>query len=167
MIYISSDHAGFSLKEELLAIFKSQNIEVEDLGPFTFDPTDDYPDYAYTLAKKVVQESTKGILICGTGSGMAIVANKIKGARATVCDEENIARMSRNHNDSNILVIKATSKYHGIEDESVPSPEQVREYANSLSMNVINPFINTMPSNEERHIRRREKIRAIEELTMK
>ena len=104
-IGLACDHGGFELKEELKAFLKSSGLEAIDFG--TFDETSvDYPDFGILLAQKVSQgELKRGILICGTGIGMSIVANKFPGVRAALVNDLFSARCSREHNDSNILVI--------------------------------------------------------------
>ncbi|NQU98460.1 ribose 5-phosphate isomerase B [Candidatus Woesearchaeota archaeon] len=103
-IYIGSDHAGFKLKEEIKRLLSSMGWDLEDISPF-FDENDDYPDHALIVAKRVVEENAKGILICGTGVGMSIVANKVPGIRAALCHTKKEAKISREHNDANILVL--------------------------------------------------------------
>lgn len=107
MIALGSDHAGYELKEKVLKHLKSLGHEVSDLGTNCADSCD-YPDYAKDVAKNVATNIAKfGILICGTGQGMAIAANKIKGIRA-VCPENTFsARASRAHNDANVLCLGA------------------------------------------------------------
>jgi ribose 5-phosphate isomerase B len=104
-IGLACDHGGFELKEELKAFLKSSGLEAIDFG--TFDETSvDYPDFGILLAQKVSKgELKRGILICGTGIGMSIVANKFPGVRAALVNDLYSARCSREHNDSNILVI--------------------------------------------------------------
>jgi ribose 5-phosphate isomerase B len=104
-IAIGSDHAGFELKEDLRKYLGEQNIEVEDLGVKSESPAD-YPDIGAAVAGKVARgEFDRGILICGTGLGMSIVANRFAGVRATLCHDLYSARAGREHNDSNILVL--------------------------------------------------------------
>lgn len=104
-IGIGSDHAGFELKEDLRKYLGEQNIEVEDLGVKNESPAD-YPDIGAAVAGKVASgEFDRGILICGTGLGMSIVANRFAGVRATLCHDLYSARMSREHNDSNLLIL--------------------------------------------------------------
>lgn len=98
-VYIASDHAGFKLKEKL-----KKKIEMEDLSS-DFVKGDDYPDYAKELSKKVLKTKGRGILICGTGIGMSIAANKIPGIRAALCWNVKAAKYSREHNDTNVLVL--------------------------------------------------------------
>ena len=84
MFYIAADHAGHHLKKDLEQLFKNQNMEFEDLGAKTYDEKDDFVDFAVPLAKKVVETGNKGVLICGSGHGMCMAANKIPGVRAIV-----------------------------------------------------------------------------------
>ena len=104
-IGLACDHGGFELKEELKAFLKSSGLQAVDFG--TFDETSvDYPDFGILLAQKVSKgELKRGILICGTGIGMSIVANKFPGVRAALVNDLYSARCSREHNDSNVLVI--------------------------------------------------------------
>lgn len=100
---IGSDHAGFLLKSKLVEYLREKRVDFEDFGTFSEESTD-YPDYAVKVSKLVVgNKFTAGILICGTGLGMSIVANKIQGIRAAFCNSNFLAEMSRRHNDANIL----------------------------------------------------------------
>lgn len=102
-IIIGSDHAGFNLKSKIINYLKGEGYEIVDNGTFSTNPVD-YPLIAKDTAKKVASgEFEKGILICGSGIGMSIVANKIRGIRAVVCSDTTSARFSRLHNDCNIL----------------------------------------------------------------
>jgi ribose 5-phosphate isomerase B len=104
-IAIGSDHAGFSLKEEIKQLLEEEGFEYEDMGTDSTKSVD-YPDFAYKLANSVASgKYERGILICGTGIGMSISANKIKGIRAALCHDVFSARASRNHNNSNILTM--------------------------------------------------------------
>lgn len=105
-ITIGSDHAGFELKEVVKEYLLSrQDVEITDVGTDTGDSVD-YPDYGAQVAKKVsTGRSDRGILLCGSGIGMSIVANRFPGVRAALCTDEETARLSRQHNDSNILVL--------------------------------------------------------------
>jgi ribose 5-phosphate isomerase B len=103
-VYIASDHAGFSRKQELISSMK--NMEFVDLGPGSDDRVD-YPDFANKVCEKVLSEGTPGILICGSGQGMAMRANKFKGIRAALCWSTEVAQLSRQHNDANILCLGA------------------------------------------------------------
>lgn len=104
-IIIGSDHAGFELKEHLSSFLRENNIEVIDLGVTDDNPVD-YPDIGRAVAEKIsAQEYERGILICGTGIGMSIVANRFPGVRAALCHDLYTARLSREHNDANLLVL--------------------------------------------------------------
>ena len=104
-IVIGSDHAGFELKEDLRRYLQEQTIEVEDLGVPSEAPTD-YPDIGAIVAEKVARrEFERGILICGSGIGMSVVANRFAGVRAALCHDLYTARVSREHNDANVLVL--------------------------------------------------------------
>jgi ribose 5-phosphate isomerase B len=110
MIYIASDHAGFELKRQIIEHLKAVHREVEDCGPYRFDPGDDYPDYCYPCAVKVSQNpGSMGIVLGMSGNGEAIVANKAKGVRAALYygGHEEIVKLSRQHNDANVLSIGA------------------------------------------------------------
>lgn len=104
MIYIGCDHGGFRLKGVLMDYLKSKEIEFEDCGTFSEDSVD-YPDIAKTVCDNVVKNNALGILVCGTGVGMSIAANKIEGIRAVVTSDCFSARMSRVHNNANILCL--------------------------------------------------------------
>ncbi len=103
-LYIASDHAGFSLKEQLRAQFESRGWKVEDLGTRAPESTD-YPAYAHDLCKRVLETGHKGILICGSGIGMCMSANRHKGIRAALCTHEFQAEACRKHNDANVLCL--------------------------------------------------------------
>lgn len=104
-IYLGSDHAGFELKEQVREVLEGFGHEVVDVGPHSDDPVD-YPDYAETVARAVAAgEAPFGVLICGTGLGMAIAANKVPGIRAVQASDPEMARMGRLHNDANILTL--------------------------------------------------------------
>ena len=103
-ILIASDHAGFHLKEELKKHFKSEH-EFIDLGSNSSDSVD-YPDYAHILSQKISESKDSfGILICGSGIGMSMVANRYKDVRAALCLNEKMAQLSREHNNANVLVL--------------------------------------------------------------
>jgi ribose 5-phosphate isomerase B len=103
-IYVASDHAGFILKEYLCLLLEEQGWKVENLGPESNDSTD-YPDYAHKLCKKVLDTGHKGILVCGSGVGMSMAANRHKGIRAALCTHEFHAVTCRQHNDANVLCL--------------------------------------------------------------
>ena len=106
-ICIASDHGGYNLKEDIKDFLISKNISIIDLGPFE-NKTVDYPDYAKKIANRIkVKKSDVGILVCGSGTGMAISANKIKTIRAAVCYNTMSTRLSRQHNNANIIALGA------------------------------------------------------------
>lgn len=146
MLFIASDHAGFQLKNRLRDELKGQGISIEDLGTDS-EESCDYPDFAEKLAVKVLESSdNKGILICGTGIGMSIAANKIKGIRAACVSETKSAEMSRKHNNAQVLCLGAR----------IISFEQALECANT--------FLRTeFESEHPRHQNRINKITSLEE----
>jgi ribose 5-phosphate isomerase B len=106
-IAIGGDHAGFQYKKELIEELKKKGYEVKDFGPFT-DASVDYPDFAHPVSESVEKkENDFGILICGSGNGVAMTANKHKGIRAALCWTEELARLSRQHNNANVLCLPA------------------------------------------------------------
>jgi ribose 5-phosphate isomerase B len=141
-IVIASDHGGVELKEQIKLVLESLGVPYEDLGTNGTESVD-YPDYAALVAKRV-QAGERGILCCGTGIGMSISANKFKGIRAALCHDEFTARMSREHNDANILVLGGRLEH---------PPEAVRS--------MIQTWLNTTYEGG-RHQKRLEKIRLLE-----
>lgn len=104
-IAIASDHGGFDLKESVIAHLLNKGWEIDDLGPASADSVD-YPDYGIKLAESIVDKKVeRGIVICGTGVGMSIVVNRFPGIRGTLCSDAYTAKMCREHNDSNVLVM--------------------------------------------------------------
>lgn len=103
-IIIGSDHGGFNLKNNIVEYLKNNGYEVEDFGCYTTESCD-YPIIAKSVAQKVVETGVRGILVCGTGIGVSIVANRFDGIRASHCTDTFTARMTRMHNDSNILCL--------------------------------------------------------------
>jgi len=103
-VAIGADHAGFEFKEKLKKFLIENNYEVEDFGAHTFDKDDGFPDYAIPVAKSVAEgKNERGVLVCGSGIGVSIAANKIRGVRAVNCTSEEFARLSRQHNDTNVI----------------------------------------------------------------
>ena len=138
-VCIASDHGGFILKETIKDYLISQNISIFDLGPFN-NKTVDYPDYAKKLANRMkAKKSDIGILVCGSGTGMAISANKIKTIRAAVCYNTKSTRLSRQHNNANIIALGA------------------RLTKKSLSLKLVEIFLKTKFEGG-RHLRRVKKI---------
>ena len=141
MIYVASDHAGWHLKNKIVQWLEAGKYSVEDLGSKDLVKGDDYPDYVQILCEKMLLNGgTKGILICDTGIGMSIAANRYSGIRAALCVSEFMARRSRQHNNANVLVL-------GAELNSFDELERI-----------MNAFLTTEFSDEERHIRRLNKI---------
>ncbi len=139
-VIIASDHAGLRLKEKVKRYLKRKKIKYEDLGTDSFTPVD-YPDYALKVAEKVIKnKNTRGILICGTGTGMTIAANKVKGIRAVAAYDAYSAKMSRIDNDTNVL---------GLRGRFFPF-EKIRK--------IISVWLDTPFSREKRHKRRIKKI---------
>lgn len=107
-IPIASDHAGFAMKQKLVEVLTSLGYAPDDMGPYTQTPGDDYPDYAHPLASRVERgEVQRGILLCGSGVGMDIAANRHRHVRAALAWEPEIGELSRRHNNSNVLVLPA------------------------------------------------------------
>lgn len=146
-IIIASDHAGFQLKKVLLDYLRKK-IDVTDFGTFNEESVD-YPDYGFPVAEKVANGDFKfGILICGSGLGMSIVANKVKGIRAALCTSIEIAKLSRQHNDANILVLPG------------------RFMDEDLAKKIVEVWLSTN-FEDGRHQRRLDKIQKFEEKRMK
>ncbi|MBI2110752.1 ribose 5-phosphate isomerase B [Candidatus Woesearchaeota archaeon] len=144
-IIIGSDHAGFKLKERLKKYFKKKYILYEDLGTSSEKPAD-YPDYAFRVAQKVSKnKNAKGILICGTGTGMVIAANKVKGIRAVAAYDTYSAKMSRLHNNTNILGLRG------------------RLFPYKKIEHIIEVWLKTPFSKEKRHKKRISKIAKYEQ----
>ena len=124
-IFISSDHAGFKLKEEIKSHLLKKKLSFQDLGPFNDDRVD-YPDYAHKVARKVkANKSNVGILVCGSGMGMNIAANRHKNIRAAQCFNLKSTKLSRLHNDANIITLGS------------------RLLTKKIAINCVNTFLNT------------------------
>ena len=136
MIAIGSDHGGFELKQAIMAHLDKRGLEYKDFGCYSTEAVD-YPVYAKLVAKAIQSgECEKGILICGTGIGISITANKFKGIRAALCSDCFSAEATRLHNDANIVAMGA------------------RVVGPGLAIKIIDTFLNTPFSGEERHKRR-------------
>lgn len=136
MIAIGCDHGGFELKQEIIKYLEENKVEFKDYGCYDMNSVD-YPEYAKKVANAVADgEAEKGILICGTGIGISIAANKIKGIRAALCHDCFSAQATREHNDANILAMGG------------------RIVGPGLAVKIVDIFLNTPFSNDERHIRR-------------
>ncbi|MBI2632385.1 RpiB/LacA/LacB family sugar-phosphate isomerase [Candidatus Pacearchaeota archaeon] len=145
-IFIGSDHAGFDTKEKIKKYFKERGVDYEDLGVGKLEKLDDYPIFAFRVAEKVAKSKGKsfGILVCGTGTGMAIAANKVPGIRAVAAYDAYSAKMSRLDNNANILGLRG------------------RNFSFNKIKKIINTWLNTSFSFEERHKRRLRKIEMYE-----
>lgn len=149
MIAIGCDHGGYALKEEVLAYLDKCGLEYKDFGCYSKDSVD-YPEFGSAAAMAVASgECDRGIVICTTGIGISITANKIKGIRCALCADTVSARLTREHNDANVLAIGA-----GI-------------VGSNLALSIVETFLNTPFSNEEKHVRRVNAIKALEEKVMK
>ncbi|MDD2896967.1 MAG: ribose 5-phosphate isomerase B [Aliarcobacter sp.] len=119
--FIGADHAGIDIKDYVKELFEERGHEVIDLGPFSKDRVD-YPDYAAKVCKKVLEEQgTMGILICGSGLGMSMAANKFDGIRAALCHNEYSARMARKHNDANVICLGERVSGYGMIEAIIKS----------------------------------------------
>ena len=141
MLYLGADHAGYKLKEFLKKHFDRKKVKYVDLGTYSEESVD-YPDYAYKVSRKVAgDKNAKGILICGTGTGMVMAANRIKGIRAAVAYDSYSAKMAREHNDANVLCLRG---------RKVSLKEQVK---------LVDIWLKTRFSNAKRHKRRIAKLK--------
>ena len=104
LIHIASDHGGFTLKSELIGLLKKKGYMTDDLGTYSEDSVD-YPDFGRKAAEAVLADGNPGIIICGTGIGISIAANRVKGIRAALCHCPEYAELARKHNDANILAL--------------------------------------------------------------
>ena len=119
LITIASDHGGFSLKVDIVSFLKELGYEVNDMGPKNQNSVD-YPDYGIRIAQAVTQNTnSRGIVICGTGIGMSIVVNRFTGIRGTLCSDLYTAKLCREHNDSNILIMGGRVVGYGLAREIV------------------------------------------------
>ena len=143
LIYIGADHAGFRLKEYIKIYLSKTGYAPVDMGNEKYEPSDDYPDYAAKVARKVSETGGRGIIICDSGVGVCITANKIKNIRAVNPTNTVVARMSREHNNTNILCL----------GQNYIKP--------LLAKKIINIWLETGFSREERHHKRVDKINRI------
>ena len=146
MIALGSDHAGFAYKEQIKKLLETLNKPYRDFGTSSTDSTD-YPDYAHAVAEAVGKGACEqGILVCGTGIGMSIVANKHKGVRAAVCESSTAARLAREHNNANILTLGE------------------RLIGWEAAADIVKTFLATEFAGGERHTRRVNKIHSLTNL---
>jgi len=146
-IAIAADHGGFVLKSGLISWIESLGHQVLDLGAYVFDTRDDYPDYAKAVSEAIVAgKADRGIIICGSGVGAAIAANKIKGIRACLCHDTFSAHQGVEHDNMNILCLGG--RVLGIE----------------MAKELIKAFLNATFNGDERYVRRLDKIDALENM---
>ena len=144
-IAIGADHAGYELKGPLIAPLEALGHDVVDAGAHSLDPTDDYPDFAHAVAALVAAgEAERGVVVCGSGVGASVAANKVKGVRAAVCHDTYSARQGVEHDDMNVLCLGA------------------RVVGDELAKEIVGAFAAAEVSGEERHRRRLAKVLAIE-----
>ena len=145
-IALAADHNGFELKAIISEVLKKAGHAVLDVGPHSFDPLDDYPDYAKILAKSVSEkESDRGIMICGSGVGASVAANKVKGVRAAMCHDLYSAHQGVEHDDLNVLCLGS------------------RIIGSEVARELVITFVNAEYTREERHQRRLEKVLDMED----
>lgn len=144
-VVIGADHRGFELKETLKSWLTQEGHHVTDVGATTYNQDDDYPDFAIEVAKKVAENPDhRGIVVCGSGAGMAATADKVKGIRASLIHDAELAKAARNDDDINVLALGASFI---TEEHAKP---------------VVDAFINTPFAGEERFVRRLKKIEQYE-----
>lgn len=143
-IALGADHAGFAMKQEIAALLKNDDHEVLDLGTHSIDPVD-YPDFAEAVGKAVVDgKAERGVVVCGSGVGACVAANKVRGVRACVCHDVYSAHQGVEHDDMNVLVLGG------------------RIIGPALAQELVWAFVSARFSEDERHVRRLNKVKAIE-----
>ena len=149
-IVIAADHAGFYLKELLINFLDEMGHEVINVGALEFNSADDYPDFTLAASLQVKTKiAERGIVLCGSGVGASIVANKVRGIRASLCHDTYSARQGVEHDDMNLLCLGA------------------RIVGEELAKKIVRVFVSSVFSGEKRHIRRLKKVSEIEESNMK
>jgi ribose 5-phosphate isomerase B len=144
-VAIGSDHAGFQLKNVMGDVLRSAGNDVVDVGAFKENPTDDYPDFAEAVGRAVLDgKAERGVLICGSGVGASVAANKLPGIRAGMCHDTYSAHQGVEHDNINVLVLG--SRVIGV----------------ALAHDLVEAFMGAKFSNEERHVRRLGKVKALE-----
>ena len=143
-VFIGSDHGGLDLKAVIIGFLKSRGDDVRDMGPHKYDKDDDFPDYAEKVCMEVLASGGAGILICKSGNGMARVANKIPGIRAAVCWNEYSAIKEKEHGNTNVLCLSAA------------------QTGADHAQRIVDAWLSTQFSGEERHKRRLDKVAGIE-----
>jgi ribose 5-phosphate isomerase B len=145
-VSIGADHAGYDMKQELIRVVENLGHKVRDVGTFEPGKPDDYPDYATLVAKDIRSGAAdRGILVCGSGVGVSVAANKYKGIRAGLCNDHYSAHQGVEHDDMNVLVLGA------------------RIIGTMTAQDATAAFLNAKFSGEERHLRRLEKVKGIEQ----
>jgi ribose 5-phosphate isomerase B len=145
-VAIGADHAGFPLKEDVAKALGKLGHEVLDLGAYHNEPSDDYPDFARAVGQAIIgRQAQRGVLICGSGVGASVAANKMPGIRAAVCHDTYSAHQGVEHDDMNVLVLGS------------------RIIGTELAHELVRAFLDAQFSGEERHVRRLAKVKAIEE----
>ena len=144
-IAIGADHGGYELKAQITRVLEGLGHEVSDVGAHSLDPADDYPDFAKAVAEHVTsQQSARGIMVCGSGVGASVAANKVRGIRASVCHDTYSAHQGVEHDDMNVLCLGA------------------RIIGQELAAEVVSAFVSAEFTGEERHRRRLNKVLAME-----
>lgn len=144
-IALASDHGGFHLKEPIKTMLEQMGHEVKDLGAHCYDADDDYPDFARYLGQAIRNgHADRGVLLCGSGVGASIAATKIKGVRAAICHDAYSAHQGVEHDNMNVLCLGS------------------RIIGEALALELVKAFANAEFSNAERHLRRLQKVEAIE-----
>jgi ribose 5-phosphate isomerase B len=144
-ISIGADHAGYTMKQDLIQLIERLGHTVHDVGTFAPDKPDDYPDYAILVSRDILSGAAdRGILVCGSGVGVCVAANKFKGIRACVCHDHYSAQQGVEHDDMNVLVMGA------------------RIIGQMLAQDLTQGFLGANFSGEERHVRRLTKVKGIE-----
>ena len=145
-IAVGADHAGYPLKSPIVELLEGLSHEVVDVGAHALDPSDDYPDLTKALAERVAaQESERGVMLCGSGVGASVAANKVRGVRASVCHDTYSAHQGVEHDDMNVLCLGA------------------RIVGEEVAKELVTAFVEAQFSGEERHRRRLDKVLAMEE----
>ena len=144
-IAVGADHNGYALKKTMASLLRSLGHDVVDVGAHEMDPSDDYPDFAGALARTVASgEAERGVMVCGSGVGASVAANKVRGVRAAVCHDTYSAHQGVEHDDMNVLCLGAR----------IVGEEVARE--------AVQAFVSATFSGEERHRRRLDKVLAME-----
>ena len=149
-IAIGADHAGYPLNEKIIAVLERGGHQIVDFGTHDGSQPDDYPDYADKVARSVQSEdATRGIIVCGSGVGACVTANKVKGIRACLCHDTYSAHQGVEHDDMNVLCLGA------------------RIIGSELALEIVKAFVEARFSGEDRHRRRLAKVKAIEDREFK